>query len=101
MLVLDMDKRLYGERLDRVLTTAQHDRGITGEKAARAIGTTRQRMARWRVGESVPTILELYALSEELHLDVRFLTEPPEVELTPQERAILDALREGERRARE
>ena len=100
MIALDMDSRQYGERLDRVLTTAIRDRGMTWDAIAHRIGTTRQRMARWRLGESAPTILELYALSEELGLDVSFLTEPPEFEVSPAEQAIVEALRKGTADAR-
>ena len=100
MIAVVMDSRQYGERLDRVLTTAIRERGLSWDAIARRIGTTRQRMARWRLGESAPTILELYALADELGVDVRFFTEPPEVELSPQERAIIAALRKGEADAR-
>lgn len=95
MIAVDMDSRQYGERLDRVLTTAIRECGLTWDALAHRIGTTRQRMARWRVGESAPTILELYALSDELGLDISFLTEPPAIEVTPTEQAIVEAIRRG------
>ena len=75
--------------------------GLSQEKAAEAVGVTRQALAKWELGESTPDLLRCDALAAlyDVSLDdlLRFDQRPGRLPLPPRGKHIFGVVQMGER----
>ena len=91
----------YRSNLARNLAALRQLNGLSQEKAAEAVGVTRQALAKWELGESVPDLLRCDALAAlyDVSLDdlLHFDQKASGLPVPPKGKYIFGVVRMGER----
>lgn len=97
----DPTNQMQKNRLAQNLSALRRLSGLSQEKAAEAVGVTRQALAKWELGESTPDLLRCDALAAlyDVSLDdlLRFDQRPGRLPLPPRGKHIFGVVQMGER----
>ena len=97
----DQNHQTQKSNLARNLAALRRLRGLSQEKAAEAVGVTRQALAKWELGESTPDLIRCDALAAlyDVSLDdlLHFEQKPGGLPVPPRGKYIFGVVRLGER----